>query len=55
LVSRGLTTTSARMPTIRKFEKKLWWRFVAVREHHAYEAARIMEQELKIRGVTNAE
>jgi hypothetical protein len=53
LVSRGLTTQSARLPIRLDFDNARWWRYDSVDQPQAEQAARIMEQELTVRNVTN--
>lgn len=53
LVSRGLTTKSARMATRVAFDKSRWWQYVAVDQLQAEHAARIMQQKLLVRNTSN--
>ena len=51
LVSRGLTMRSARLPTRVSLGGRMWWKYGAVDEQQALEAARIMEQVLSARSI----
>lgn len=53
LVSRGLTMKSARLPKRVAFGGRKWWKYTSVGEQQVREAARVMEQELVTRSITN--
>lgn len=53
LVSRALTMSSARLPTQIKYEKRQYRRYRCVAEPQAIEAARIMNQQLTTRSLSN--
>jgi len=53
LVMRGLTMKSARLPVRVFYERRPWWKYTHVNQQQAVEAARIMEQEISTRSLTN--
>jgi hypothetical protein len=54
LVSRGLTMRSARLSTRVSLGGRMWWKYRAVDEQQALEAARIMDQVLIARSIESA-